>query len=1126
MFHLDKRPDPAGRLAVDVPVLLQGLGLGQYEAAFREAAITADELPSLTEEHLRDLGLPLGHRLKLLKAITALGEVATERKPVVHRPVSDAPGAEGERRQVAVLFADLAGFTELSNRLDAEVVHDLLGLFFECIDQIVVSYGGHVDKHIGDCVMAVFGAPVAHGNDAERAVGAALAIRDAMRGVSENSGQPVDVHVGIAGGQVLAGALGSDRHSEFTVTGETVNLASRLTDAAAAGQIVVSQTIRRAIGKRFDGLEMETLVVKGFAEPIRAWRLLGLLTVTADAATPFVGRRNELYQLTAALAGCRDHGHGQIVRIRGEAGIGKSRLLDEVRRRAHDAGFRVHGAQLLDFGGGSGLNALRTLVCSLLCRETESGSESSEEDVKSAVERGLVAAQDAIFVADLLGQPQPLELRPLYEAMDNSARVEGRRRTLGRLVRRASGISPRLLLVEDLHWADGLTLDRLADIAAAVPACAALLVMTTRVEGDPLDSEWRSRVGGESFTTVELGPLGHEDALALAGSLFDAAGLLAEQFVDRAGGNPLFLEQLLQHARETAGDGVPGSVLNLVQARLDRLDPADKVALQAASVLGQHFKQDSLSNLLGRSEYDPKRLVARSLIRARGDAFQFTHALIRDAVYDTLLKSRRRELHAKAARWFAGRDPVTQAEHLERAESSEAPQAYLAAARCEAAEYRYDMAQRLAERGLDIAKTTADRSALECFRGEVLHDLGNMELAQSAYEAALAAAGDGVARCRAWIGLAAVKRVTGDVGGALAALQSSETEAEAHDLAAEQARIHYMRGNLCFPSGDWEGCLREHGAALEHARRANMVELEATALGGLGDAEYMRGRMISAHTRFSDCVATSVRHGIGRIEAANRPMMAFTRMFAGDVRDALNLAEEAIGVAARVGHLRGKMIAHHAAWWCRHALTDFAAAREDAEAALSLSRQLGAHRFDAEALAMRAELHRIAGRVGQAIADAAEAVEICRGTGPTFLGPIVLGLQARIIENQAARHAALDEADALIQVGAVSHNELLFRRDAIEICLEDGDWDRAERYAAALETYTRAEPLPWSAFYVDRGRALAAAGRGECTAGLERLLEQGERLGLRISLPKIEAALTVQAPIHRADGDSDTGEPK
>jgi class 3 adenylate cyclase/tetratricopeptide (TPR) repeat protein len=1107
---------------VEIAVWLRELGLGQHEQTFRDNAITEDLLSSLNDAHLRELGLPLGHRLKLLKAIASLTAANDDGVSMAIPPPHAPSEGTGERRQVTVVFADLAGFTELSSRLDSEDVHALLGRFFELVDRIVAEHGGHVDKHIGDCVMAVFGAPVAHGNDAERALRAALAAREAMPALSAEAGRALDVHIGVAGGQVVASRLGSARHREYTVTGETVNLASRLTDAAGAGEILVSEAVRRALAARFDGVETEKLVAKGFAAPVRAWRLHRLLAGSAGAGTPFVGRETQLWQLEAALSACLETGRGQTVHLRGEAGIGKTRLVEELRGRAEAAGLKCHFAHVLDFGAGSEHDAVRTLVRSFLDVDAIGGAGDLAAAVEHAGAHGLIRPEDAVFLNSLLGLAQPPELRALYDALDNAARVEGVRRTLASLVEGASRRAPRLLVVEDLHWADPVTRDHLATLAALMPDLPALLLLTSRKENDPLDAEWRARIAGAPLMTIELGPLRRDEALALAATFLETAERFVDQCLERAAGNPLFLEQLLRHAEESASDRVPGSVQNLVQARIDRLESVDKLALQAASVLGQRFDRKALRHLLGRSEYEPGRLVAQQIVRSDADGLLFAHALIRDAVYGTLLKSRRRELHGLAADWFAGRDAVLHAQHLDRAESDAAPPAYLHAARQQAAEYRPEMALRLAARGLELATAAGDRAALASLQGDILHDLGDMPGARQAYAAALDAADGPEARCRASTGLASVKRVTDDLDGAFADLQMAEAEALAENLMPERARIHFLRGNLCFPRGDWEGCLREHGAALNAARQAGLVELEAMALGGLGDAEYMCGRMISAHARFRECVELSEQHRLRRIEAANRPMMAVTRWFSGDARQALDGACEAIGAATRIGHLRARMIAHHAAWFCRHELMEFDAAWEDAKAALSLARQLGAHRFDAEALAMRAELHRLTGRPAEAAADSTLALDLCRRTGAAFLGPMVIGMRALLLEDRDEREAALQEGDALLRAGAVSHNQLFFGRDAIEASLGAGNWDAAERFAAQLEEYTRAEPLPWSSFYIARARALAAAGRGDRSRSLAiklaGLLEEGERLGTMIALPRIRAALMRQ-------GDAAAGHP-
>jgi class 3 adenylate cyclase len=521
---------------VDIAAWLRSLGLEQYEQTFRDNAIGGDVLPALRDEHLKELGLPLGHRLKLVNAIAALHVRASEQVPTA--PILPSLAMQGERRQVTVLFADLAGYTALTNELDPEEILALLERFFDRVDWIVKEHGGHIDRHIGDCVMAIFGAPIAHGNDAERAIRAALAIREAIPELSARLGRPLGVHIGVAGGQVVASGIGNVSHREYTVTGDTVNLASRLTDAAVAGEILISERVRRALADRLDCLEAGSLMMKGFAEPVRAWRLRGVWPTPVGERPPFVGRQSELRLFMAALSACRESGRGQAIYIRGEAGIGKTRLVEEFQHASRQAGFACHTGLVLDFGAGR--DAVRTLVRSLLGLDVAGDAKAVQAVAERAPAEGLVTPDDAVFLNDLLDLPQPPELRTLYDAMDNAARNQGKRRTVAGLTERASRVAPRLLVIEDVHWADRLTLAHLANLAAMVAEFPALLVMTSRIEGDPLDPEWRSRVAGAPLPTIDLGPLKREEALALAGAIFDTADRFAEQCVERAAGNPLF----------------------------------------------------------------------------------------------------------------------------------------------------------------------------------------------------------------------------------------------------------------------------------------------------------------------------------------------------------------------------------------------------------------------------------------------------------------------------------------------------------------------------------------------------------------------------------------------------------
>ncbi|HET6521639.1 MAG TPA: tetratricopeptide repeat protein, partial [Geminicoccaceae bacterium] len=481
----------------------------------------------------------------------------------------------------------------------------------------------------------------------------------------------------------------------------------------------------------------------------------------------------------------------------------------------------------------------------------------------------------------------------------------------------------------------------------------------------------------------------------------------------------------------------------------------------------------------------------------------------------SLLNAGRRELHRRAAAWYAGRDPVLHAEHLERADDPAAPRASLAAARSLAAAYDNERALPLVRRGIALARERADAHALTCFEGEILHHLGAVPESIAAYGRALEVADGDAGRCRALSGLAAGMWIIDRYDEAFAALDEAERIATAHGLTGELARVHFMRGTLCFPLGRLDTCREQHALALRFAERAGSPELEAQALGGLGDAEYARGRMITAHGHFRRCVELCRTHGFGRIEVANLPMAAIARVYGNDPRGALHDALAAVAAAARVGHHRAEIIAHHGVYISSMMMRDGDSGREHAEAALALSRRLGARRFEAESLLFLGEIEHAAGRRAEALRYLREALAVSRDAGMDYMGPCMLGALARATDDPEERRAALAEGEALLAAGSLSHNHLWFRRDAIEACLAVGDWDGAERHAAALEAHTLAEPLPWAELLIARGRALAAFGRGRrdgaTLAELSRLRDEAARAELRIALPALDAALAAAA---------------
>jgi class 3 adenylate cyclase/tetratricopeptide (TPR) repeat protein len=1021
----------------------------------------------------------------------------------------------GERRQATVLFSDLCGYTAMNERLDPEEVEGIMSRVKAEAVRIVEEHGGIVNQFVGDEVLALFGIPTAHGDDPRRAVRAALEMHKVAHQVSpeveERIGRPLRMHTGIDTGLIVT-SLRDVRNGTYGITGDTVNTGARLKALAADDEILVSPNTQGVVARYFEMALLPTAKLKGKGRPFAPYRVTGDLRGGAEGRQAFIGRQAELRQFGGLVEACLETGRGQTVYLRGEAGIGKTRLVEECRALAEGSGFACHTGLTLDFGIGKGRDAIRAVVRSLLGIAPGSGKDVRRAAAEKAIAEGLLQAEREPYLNDLLDYRQPPEWRAIYDAMDNEARNRGKRETVAELVGAASGKGPLMVVIEDLHWAERIALLHLAALTAVMAEVPALLVMTSRIEGDPVDAAWRAATGGSPLLTLDLAPLRKEEALSLAGEFVDATSRFATNCIARAEGNPLFLEQLLRSAEETADEAVPGSVQSIVLARMDRLEPPDKQALQAASILGQHFALEPLRHLVESPAYSCEALISHYLVRPEGGDYLFCHALIQEGVYSSLLKARRRELHRRAAGWFAGHDLVLRAEHLERAEDAAAPGAYLEAAQDQAAEFHYERALQMAERGLGLARDKGKTFALTLFRGQILHDLGSIPESIAAYEQALAAAADDVERCRAWIGLAAGMRITDQYDEALKALDKAEAAAAANGLTHELAQLHHLRGNIYFPLGNLDGCLEQHELALQEAQKAGSREYEARALGGLGDAHYLRGRMRTANGHFRRCVDLCREHGFGRVEVANRHMCGWSGMYLNELEQAVEDGLETVELAGKVSHPRAENLALGLVFFVLGEFFGEAAkSLEYSERALAFARNLKATRFEAHWMidAGKAELHQ--GKRSSGLKLAKQALKICRETGMHFIGPRALGAIAMITDDPRERQEALREAEQILAEGCVGHNYFWFYRDAMQVCLDGGEWDEVERYAAALEDYARPEPLPWSDFFIARGRALAAHGRGErgeaLMAQLQQLRDEAKRVGFRTDLPAIEQAL-------------------
>jgi tetratricopeptide (TPR) repeat protein len=380
-----------------------------------------------------------------------------------------------------------------------------------------------------------------------------------------------------------------------------------------------------------------------------------------------------------------------------------------------------------------------------------------------------------------------------------------------------------------------------------------------------------------------------------------------------------------------------------------------------------------------------------------------------------------------------------------------------------------------------------------------------------AYRQAERLADDDIQRCRAWIGQGEGMRLIDQYQDALSLLEKAEKAATDNPLTAELAQIHHLRGNLYFPLGDLAGCLREHGASLSCARAAGLPEAEARALGGLGDAHYLSGRLRTAYDSFRRCVDLCRQYGLGHVEVANLPMVGWIETYTETLDRALETAAAAADMARKGSHHRAESQARSLVGFIKMEMGAFAEAREQMNLALDLSRKLKARRFEAHFLCDLAKLAHTQGHRADASKLVEQALSICRDTGMNYIGPTVLGCHARIADDSQTRKRALDEGESILRKGCASHNYFWFYRDAIEVCLNTGDWNAVERYAAALENYTRVEPLPWSDFFVARGRVLAAWGRelrdDALIATLRQLSGEAHRIGIELAGRELDDAL-------------------
>lgn len=658
----------------DIASWLTRLGLDKYIEAFTANEIDFDALRHLTEGDLRELDLPIGPRRKILAAIAALNDDTVSAVSSVAVPVSVLPAREAERRQLTVMFIDLVGSTELSQRLDPEEMRDVIRAYQTAVSAEIARYEGYVAKLMGDGVLAYFGWPRAHEDDAERAVRASLAAAAATASLITPLGERLAARVGIATGLVVVGDLtGEGSAREEAVVGETPNLAARLQAVADPNTVVIANGTHRLVLGLFEAIDLGHRQLKGFATPVPAWRIIGEADTEGrfdalhSVATPLVGRSEELGLFVQRWQQARA-GKGQVVLLSGEPGIGKSRLIAALEELLSA---EPH-ARLRYFCSPYHVNSALYPVTKQLERAAGLGrSDSSDtklDKLEALLRQGVSdIAETAPLLAELLsidatGRYAPLKLTP-------QARKS---RTLSVLIQLLDGLAtlqPIVISIEDAHWIDPTSsewLDMLIDDLQELPI---LLIVTFRPEFHP---RWTLF---SHVTALPLSRLDRDQGSAIIHRVAGGKALPTEvrnQILAKTEGVPLFVEELTKTVLESGlltdgGDhyvllgqlpslAIPSTLQDSLMARLDRFASVKEVA-QIGACIGRIFQHRLLSAVTGYDDAHLEGVLQQleecELVFRRGvppeATYTFKHALVQDTAYQSLLKSRRQQIHTVIA---------------------------------------------------------------------------------------------------------------------------------------------------------------------------------------------------------------------------------------------------------------------------------------------------------------------------------------------------------------------------------------------------------------------------------------------------------------------------------------------
>jgi class 3 adenylate cyclase/predicted ATPase len=689
---------------------LESIGLGRYADIFAQNRVDLDVLPDLNEADLAELGIPLGDRKRLLRAIASLVDVTDRNTPGATRARSSGPPSAGiavaERRQLTVMFCDMIGSTALSEQLDPEDLRDIIAAYRETCARVVERYEGYVARYVGDGILVYFGYPKAHEDDAERAVRAGLEIAQTISTQSKECAgrSAAAVRIGMATGLVVVGDVVGERTQEHdSAVGETPNLAARLQALAPPNGVIVASSTRSLLSVKFEYQDLGCLSLKGVSGPVQAWQVLRpsrfasrFAASTSTGLTPLVNREEEIALLLMRWRQAKER-DGQIVLLSGEPGIGKSRIIQEFGDRISSEPHGQMSFQCLPYYTSTAFHPFVQQLKSITGSDRANSPELALQNLETTLAETSASVEGVVpLIAALLALPTGERYKPL-----NLSPQRQKDETVAALVDHFMGLTrkqPMLIAFEDAHWIDPSSLEVLDLLMDAVQDAPVLMFVTCRPEFQP---SWNAH---SHITRLTLNRLSRQLRATMVECVAGGRSLpeeVVEDIILKTDGVPLFVEELTKAVLELnllgEKDGryvlsgqlrqlaIPATLADSLMARIDRMGPFKEVA-QIGATIGREFSFELLRTV-SRTSADQLKLALghledSGLIIRRGHppeaAYTFKHALVQDAAYSSLLHSDRKKLHARTAEVLAQlypdrveREPELLAHHFTEADKSE-----------------------------------------------------------------------------------------------------------------------------------------------------------------------------------------------------------------------------------------------------------------------------------------------------------------------------------------------------------------------------------------------------------------------------------------------------------------------